>query len=650
MHSVQPGFFFNSRESFCIQIINDPYFKIVPLMQNLLQAALNLAQISEILECTAGRPALPLLGDPLWAERRNNPLVQHWLKPLTARALAQAEQPLPALTDALYRDFSDNGTRLPFETVYFERRRRLGQTALALLVGDHTIRDKLLPSFLNKLTDVLDESSWALPAHIWDQPCGKDPMMIDLFAAETANNFAEMLSVLHEVIPAKLAKRIRDRLHTQIFENYADRAPAFGWTTVSNNWNAVCHQGVLGAALTIEDDHDLVARLLVKAAAGLPQYLVGFGNDGSTSEGPGYWSYGFGWFSELNAQLEHRTAGQLSLFANEPKVNKIARFAPQMTLSQGHLVNFSDGKRTGTLSPSLLTYLGQRLDDSTLREQGVACYQQQSSNAFNLDELRSDFFNLTRLALRAPDASTPLPPTPAQLPDVYFPDYGAIVTRGTDSQGHLWEFAAKAGHNDEHHNHNDCGSWLLNINGTPCCLEIGAPEYIKGYFGAERYTFLAARSLGHSVPFINGHEQSAGRKFAAQVLLADLRHDYVDFRVDLSSGYPAEADCLKLQRRWVLDKNAGTLTITDSYELKQAGPFESILITPPTTTRDAKDAFITMDTARIRIQPGLGTQMTAIETCDYRGHQGTTQTIKRIRFAPHEQAVSGKLTYTLQVV
>ena len=618
-------------------------------MKNLLESNLAATEIATILKATTGRSALPRLDDAVWHTQREAPAVASWLPELIARAEAEADQPLPELTDALYEDFFKTGDRLPFEKPYFERRRRLGRAAIAVLLGDPSTRARLLPSFLAKLTAILDECSWTLPAHVWEEPTGKDPMHIDLFAAECANNFAEMLVVLNTVIPDKLATRIRSRLHSQFFENYANREPAFHWTTIHNNWNAVCHQGVLGAALAIEEDHDLVARMLHRAAASLPHYLSGFGEDGSTSEGPGYWSYGFGWFSELNAQLEHRTEGELSLFVDNPKIQRMARFAPQLTLANGHRVNFSDGSRTGTLAPPLLTYLGERLDDPMLQSMGKALYQKQIKKSIDLDQLRRDFFSLSRQALRAPtDPNTASQESPEQ-PDVYFPDYGAIVARGTDNQGNHWELAAKAGHNDEHHNHNDCGSWLLNVNGHPACLEIGAPEYTHDFFNEGRYTFLAARSLGHSVPYVNGHEQAAGREFAATVLETRIGEDRVEWRIDLSKAYPSEAGCQKLHRTWLFEKSAGRLTVTDHYTLDEAGTFETILIAPPNTVCDGEEARITTEGVQLRIHPNEGTRITAVESCDYRGHNGTDEQVCRIRMSPTVDAASGTAAYSVLV-
>ncbi len=603
-------------------------------MINLLHASPSESEIAAILANTAGHSALPQLGDPAWAAARAHPAVDAWVEPILARVDRDIAEPMPVLTPELYADFFKTGNRLPFEELYFERRRRLGRVAMGLLIGDDTDRPRLLSSFLEKLASIADEESWALPAHVWTEPTGKNPWMIDLFAAETANQLADLLVVFAAVIPADLAHRIKTRLHDQIFENYVAPRAAFTWLQITNNWNAVCHQGVLGAALAIEEDHALVARMLKLAAGRLPVFLSGFGNDGSTSEGPGYWSYGFGWFSELNAQLEHRTRGRLSLFEGDTKVAVIARFAPLMTLSEGHLVNFSDGSRTGYLSPSLLVYLGGRLAAPVLSAQGAALYHRLSKTGIPFDELRCDFFQLTRLVLRIPAAATLEHTREIIQPDAYFPDYGALVARGKDTRGQRWEFAAKAGHNHEHHNHNDCGSFVLNVAGAPALVEIGAPEYTRAYFGEQRYDNIAARSLGHSVPLVNGCEQAAGPAFTSTVLRAESGGDRVEFVIDLTRAYPPAARLRSLHRTFVFEKSAGRLTVTDRFALDPPGLAETLLITESAVTRDGDTALITTSKANLRVTPTEGACISALETIPYRGHQGTDERIHRIRLAP----------------
>jgi hypothetical protein len=581
---------------------------------------------------------------------RNNPVIASWVKPLMERAVAEAHDVMPVLTDELYADYLKTGARLPFETVYFERRRRLARAALATLMGEESMHALLQASFLSKFTAIMDETAWCLPAHAGMDPSGKNPIYIDLFAAETANMVAELFVVFKSILPIELQHRMKTRLRTQFFENYLNTKEPFRWETTSTNWNAVCHQGVLGAALTCEGDHSMVARLLALAAVRLPSFFEGFGNDGSTSEGPVYWGYGFGWFAELNAQLEHRTGGQLSLFEGDAKIARIAKFGSAMSLSEGHSVNFADGSRRFRHNAFLLTLLGERLADTNLQLEGTSIYRYQALHGIDLDLQRADFFNLSRLALRAPGGAVVAVAREPERPDVYFPDYGALVTRGTDASGHLWEFAAKGGHNDEHHNHNDCGSFLLNLDGIPYCIEIGAPEYIKGYFHDARYTCLAARSLGHSVPLVNGCEQSSGRAFAAKVVNASVGGDRVEFTIELTKCYPLAARCKKLLRTFVFEKSIGCLTVTDLGEFEEDGEMESILICPDSVLCRDGVAVVTHPKAALCITPLAGTKLVGVETCEYRGHHGTGEKIHRVRLAPSEAKSSKRfIAYVIRV-
>ena len=51
---------------------------------------------------------------------------------------------------------------------------------------------------------------------------------------------------------------------------------------------------------------------------------------------------------------------------------------------------------------------------------------------------------------------------------------------------------------------------IVHLRQEPLIAELGAPTYTRQFFSAARYENIAARSLGHSVPFMNGHEQRAG--------------------------------------------------------------------------------------------------------------------------------------------
>jgi hypothetical protein len=616
-------------------------------MTNLLNPAVAESHILAILRQAPTVPMLPPLGSAPWERLRTDPVIALWMADVKSLAEEEAERPLPELTDALYASFFKTGERWPFENVYFERRRRLARAAMVVLLGDADTRQRQAASLIRKIGEIMDEESWTFPAHVWEEPSGKDPMMIDLFAAETANLMGELLTLFPTLIPAGLSARIRERLRGQYFDNYLRRHAQFVWTSLPMNWNAVCHQGVLGAAMAVDDDLERVARMLWLAGQSLRIFLGGFGNDGSTSEGPGYWSYGFGRFAELNAQLETRTDGRLSVFGDNPLITRIAMFAPGMSLANDYLVNFSDGNRRGTLGPELLTYLGQRLQLPSLSELGQANYRKQAAQKFDVHGQRVDLFTYARQFLRCPDLTTEI--REPGRPDVYFPDYGAIVAHGRDTAKNLWEFAAKAGNNAEHHNHNDCGSFLLNVNGEPAIIEIGAPEYVHGYFGDEsRYTYLAARSLGHAVPFVNGCEQAAGAQFAAQVLSYENQLDRVEFVVDLTACYPAAARCRRLVRKFVLARAAGTLEIEDRFELEEPGSFETILICEAAVRSEGDAVFIDAPGATLRVSPAGGLRF-GVECCPYRTRDAKDAHVNRLRFSVPEPVASGVAAFRISL-
>jgi len=625
--------------------------------QNLLRDGFSQADIQKILAAHPRRPLLPSLDSAPWQAAAGNPLLQPLAKSIRERAEQEIGQPMPVLTDELYAIFHKNGSRWEFETVYFERRRQLGRAAMSLLLSgkDDPARPRLLSSFLAKLTDTVDEPSWAFPAHVgvsWAYPghvdpvSGKDPDIIDLFCAETANLMGEVLGYFGDLIPADLRARILARLRKQIWENYVGRGPfpEYWWTKISNNWNAVCHQGVLGSALAACDDNELLAEMLFRAQGALPNFLSGFGPDGGSSEGPGYWDYGFGWFAVLNEQLETRTEGELSVFAGDSHVLEIARFGPRGSLSNGLLICFSDSNPIGILRPSTLKYMGDRLDDALCRNQALLNYSLQLANSAHLDGQRSDLFSYGRFFLRCPSELPKAPPTSGDK-NIYLANLAVMIGEGRDREGHHWELAAKAGHNDEHHNHNDCGNYILNIDGNRFVTEIGQPLYDKAFFSEKRYENIAARSLGHSLPLINGCEQAAGRIHEAKLIEYANSAREILFRVELAACYPPDAQCRSLVRTLRFEKAEGRLSVRDEFDLSEISSSETAIVTIHSVKAGKNSAIISAGGLNLVFHLDPETILAGIEQHSYLHHDPkitAPQILHRIVLKP--AALSPKFT------
>lgn len=610
-------------------------------MKNILRDSISRDELISILKNSPPMPLLPPLGDAAWKTVAGKPAVQPWLKKLHDMAQREIGESLPVLTGEMYADFAATGVRIRFERPYFERRRMLARAAIAVLTAEDP-GEKLKQSLLTKIQEIFHESSWALPAHVTGKT-GQDPMCIDLFSAETANLFAELLNLFSGVLPAGLTSEIRGRLCSQFFENYLNYNG--WWVTGGNNWNAVCHQGVIGAALGVEENVELLSDMLLRMKTSLPHFLKGFGNDGGTTEGPGYWGYGFGWFAELNEQLEKRTRGALSIFEGDAHVAAAARFGPVGLLEGSHLLNFSDCPAHGTLRAALVQYLADRLDDATLRQTAAVCWVGKASEMNDLNNQRADLFCLSRMLLRCP---TDLAPATLPIQDVYLPDTQWLLTRSRDQRGRVWEFAAKAGHNAEHHNHNDVGSYLLNVDGQRVVIEIGSPEYVRDFFSEKRYTFLAARSLGHSVPLVNGQEQPAGGEYRGVVLKQNFSATHTDLSVDLTAAYPAEAKIKKLVRAFCFNKQNGKLRVSDAYELQDSnGRIETAIIVEAQPQRESDGVALKVGGRTYFIEPRADAILADVQKHEYHAHDGSQAAVYRVVFAPADPVAAGALTYEI---
>lgn len=600
-------------------------------MANLFQSNLTEQDLSQILSSSLPRNILPAAGSDIWKAVAHNPLVRQWMEPLREKAAEEVDAPLPELTDRLYHEFHKSGARINFESIYYERRRRLGRAAICALLEPEEPR--WLKSTLAKTQEILDEFSWALPAHV-NTHSGKDPMHIDVAASETANLMAQLFDLFGASLGNELIAKIKWRLRSQFFENYVNRHDDFFWMLSSGHWNAMCHQGVVGPALTFEVDTHLVSRMLMFMKRYLPVYLGGFGGDGGCNEGPVYWQSGFLWFCALNEQLEIRTNGRLSLIEGEVKISEIARYGIRTSLRNFHFVNFADSFQSGVINPALLSYLADRLQDDHMRLHAQLHYSYLRDHGLPLNSQRCDFFYLVHLFLRCPDS---LPEkVSVNYEDVHFKDIGVVVAHGRDESGNEWDFAAKAGHNNEQHNHNDCGSFIVNINGTPLITEIGAPEYTKDYFREHRYDYLAARTFGHSLPVVNGCEQSPGERYASKVLAVEMDEHSVHFCVDLTGCYPTDADCGEVVRDFQWDKARGRIQVKDYYELYKKDSFETAIITDRDVRMADGEAIITGETASLIIRPLPNTVIASIDDQEYRDHHGVPKKVRRIVLKPDE--------------
>ena len=579
-----------------------------------------------------GGVLLPAWGDARWRLSSTTPYGQALLQELSALAPADRSTPIPTLTPEIYSQVHRTGERLPFERVWQERRRRLARAAVRLLLDPPT-RERpggvWWGQLLAAIQELLAEPSWAWPAHVRD-PSGIGPDVIDLFAAETANLCGELVSLFGPWLPPAWVAAMRQRVLATMVQPFLAHPERYGWTSKPSNWNAVCHQGLVGAALALGLESDKLQRLLELSRQHLQLFLSGFSAAGSCLEGITYWEYGFGWFALLNEQLELWSGGQQSLLAGQDEqISRIARFGSAMLLRGGLLVNFADSRLDMPPRASLLMLLGRRLQPRECTSAGLSLYRQLLMRGLDLHGQRCDLFYLSRMLLEAPDAEALATASEPDGADWIDREAGLVVVRRLDGQGRCWELAVKGGHNDEPHNHNDCGSFLLNVDGQRLAIELGAPEYTADTFGPKRYALLATRSSGHSVPLVDGQEQVAGREYSAELLEINTDTDVVEIQLDLTHAYPAAAGHRRLLRQIRLDCNAALLMVEDQLWADEPCSLESVLIT-------ASD-----DAEVVGLEALPGSQLAGKECLRFRDNRGEELTAWRWRWQAAEAPPCG---------
>ena len=447
--------------------------------------------------------------DPaFWQAVRENPAYAPIIRQIKDRYEAHVREEYPALRYRDRRRFYGDGDRSCFERPYFSRRTVLSTAAvLALLYPEE---GKYLTELQDVMWAILDEYCWAVPAHT-DGTLDGDLSTVDLFNAETAMALAEITSLLKDRLDEPVRERVHREIRRRVILPYRDGH--FGWEGVANNWAAVC-AGSVGGTLLYEDPAEF-ERQLPRLCGSMEAFLSGFPEDGTCLEGFGYWLYGFGYFVWFADLCRRCTGGKCDLLDN-PKVRKIAGYMPRSFLRGSTTVSFSDGTAKGAADLGLQHFLHRCFPEDAPLLPGENM-RVTSGNVGWIIYLRVFLYF-------DPDAAMP----PITERDIFLPDAAQYIARREK-----YALAVKAGHNDEPHNHNDVGSFILATDEGQVFCDLGAGLYTRQYFRPEtRYTILCNASFGHSVPIINGQGQKEGRSFAGTI-----RRDAEGVTVEMAGAY-----------------------------------------------------------------------------------------------------------------
>ena len=439
---------------------------------------------------------------------------------------------------SVFMQYHKVGNRVNYEHLYFKHRARLAAAFLNYMIYR---TEEYKTGLADTVWGICDEYTWCLSAHIKDYRAlnTSERYRIDLFAAETGLALAEIKALAPEAFDEIVGERIHIELEKRIIEPYLKND--YYWEHWAENWNAVC-TGSVAMCVMYEFPH-LAEKLEKRWLDATEIFLSEFGSDGCCTEGQSYWTYGFGFFVYFAAAYRQFTNGRIDFFKRDI-VKKTAQFQQNMFLATKDVVCFADCEDYAVCLAGLTGFLSGEYSEVMSPVSGTTILNYENNECFSLVPL------VRNLVWGNTHAN-------GSAPGFYYYDHAQWYIRNTD----FYSFAAKCGNNDEAHNHNDVGAFMLSGADGKIVIDMGSGVYDKDYFSENgRYKIINCSSLGHSVPIVNNKAQSVGGEYRGSVTLADKNRFYMD----IAGAY--DSDIKKLERRFELADN--TIKLTDSFDGK----------------------------------------------------------------------------------
>ena len=486
------------------------------------------------------------------------------------------------ISASLWLEYEKTGNRLNFQNEFASRRKALNYLLLAILITNDDI-------YLDKIIDLtwmlLEETSWTIPAHnttINGLPDANNHI-IALFSAETGMTLSLIKYFLKEKLNEKspvICKRITQTLNTRLLTPYIENSNYWwmGFKQVKNeklnNWNPWINSNILLISLLSDLSINKKGILLKKLIASLDLYISAYSNDGCCDEGPGYWKRSGASMLECLVILQQITNNKLNVFDNN-KIKKIGQYILNSHIDKKYMTNYADASGKVELPANLIYKYGKSISDTNLM--AFASYLLKLNNnilqveAYGLPRILDSLLNFDNI-LRHNDNFTP-------CKEHYYEDIQIFIKR-TKS---LF-FTAKGGYNNENHNHNDIGSFMIYKNGLPLIIDIGAQVYTRDSFSDKRYDIWLHQSAFHNSVTIDNIMQSNGNQYKATSVKYIKENTFSEFSFNIEKAYN-NPNILSLHRKFIIENKSENITVYDNIHLnKKSNNILYTFITPTKPT------------------------------------------------------------------
>lgn len=485
---------------------------------------------------------------------------------------------LKVITLWQYRQYWESGVLSHFGEHFHER----GRAMLCLGLAEYYERQG---RFSDKLADViwaiLEESTWMLPQHSGHTPFGggKVPPVVGdryLHGIELASAYlsASMAVIYHycadildEISPI-IRQRMLYELKRRTIKPFINTN--FSWSGVytksCNNWCPWCVSNVLLTTALVEEDMAVRERVVSKALDLLDIFVDGYAPDGGCNEGPTYWQGAAGTLFDCLETLYDMTGGKLNLFDNE-LVRNMGEYIASVNICERSFVNFADGSPKFTLDANLVSRYGEKCGSESLMTFGRYS-----------DSLEDFFFHYGHPYRTLRSLATPSVEGEVEMPKAkvayYMPYLKVAILRESETPTEGMFLAVKGGHNQESHNHNDVGNFVVYKNGKPVIIDVGVGTYTRDTFGPRRYTIWTMQSRYHNLAMFDGEGEMQGRNYISENEIFD--EEKKTYSLNIEKAYHASVGVESYRRTASLAP--GIVTVTDEVTLSEEKEMDFVLM------------------------------------------------------------------------
>lgn len=547
------------------------------ISQNLLSGKYPKETLTKVIIPAAQWTPFPKTGDRnAWA-KADQGMMQANLK--EAESLLTYNWPSIPATKSLL--IERTGDRNEYQEVSFEKRNVLGTLVLAEVYEN---KGRFIDAIINGVWSICEESFWGVPAHLpqtkeYSGLMDVSKPFVDLFAAETATFLSWVdyfVGDRLDSISPQLRKRIYFETNNRIFQPLMNRQ--HGWMTKNangrppNNWNPWICSNWLNTALLLEKDENKRIEMVAKILWVLDEFMNPYPQDGGCDEGPGYWGAAAASLYDNVSMLNLASNNAFHYVYEDEKFKNMGRFIYRAQIGKEYFLNFADADPQPTMSANMIYRYGKDINDPDMMKFGAFYRKPEEKKIGRFHYFRNLFSLFIQDEYQEAPQGLPLPAT------VWLPDIQVMVARDMAGKTDGLFLAAKGGHNDESHNHNDIGNYVVYYDGQPVLIDVGRGTYTRKTFSSRRYDIWYNCSDHHNLPTINNETQSPGPGFKATNVWFKEDKKFAELSLDISKSYPEKAGVNKWQRTIRLNRGKN-VEVKDIISLSKAENITQHLMT-----------------------------------------------------------------------